>query len=628
MTPLGRLMTTALVTLGMVSGGLLISAGPALAVAPETPVTEAAAAVTGTTATLNGELNPLVEAMTGYYFAYNTNEECTAGPTTEPGAEAKVKASKVSAPLTGLEPNQEYTFCVVATHLEGETTETTFGSPLKFKTLAIKPTVVSESVPFVTPFEARLEGIVNPNNQLTTCEFQYGAEPSLVTSTTVPCEQASIEGGEQGIGLTIGGLEPKTTYYYRVLVTNATGTTEGTIENFTTSTLEPPIIDGESATAITPSAATLEAVINPNFQETTCKFEYGIEPLLKSGTTTTEPCPASLGSSGSGVGTAVALSGLESGQTYYYRVIAENGTPPATNGTIEHFTTQGSPLVSTGEAQAITRTTVALSGTVNPVGAETTYYFQYISETGYQAALAKGATNPYLEGETTVPVSAGSSYETQTAGPIRGGGLLPGTTYHYTLVARNAVGSTIGHDGTFTTLSPTPPTVITEGASAVSQNTATISGAVSTNSLQTNYGFEIATEPGNYGPPTGLGSLGGALTETVTLTLGELQPGTTYYYRITATNTDGTSQGEPETFTTPGFPTLLIAPSAPPLIATPPIAFPAGNQANTGSNTVKKLTNKQKLAKALKTCKKEKPKSKRTKCQKQANRKYATPKKK
>src|SRR6202034_1269512 len=61
------------------------------------------------------------------------------------------------------------------------------------------------------------------------------------------------------------------------------------------------------------------------------------------------------------------------------------------------------------------------------------------------------------------------------------------------------------------------------------QNSATLTGTVSTSGLQTEYGFEIATTPGDYGggwgwvgTHTGLGSIGGARTEAVSLTLGEL----------------------------------------------------------------------------------------------------------
>ena len=299
-------------------------------------------------------------------------------------------------------------------------------------------------------------------------------------------------------------------------------------------------------------------------------------------------------------------------------------------GEIEHFTTESLPFASTGAAQNITRTTATLSGTVTPLDQPTTYFFEYITETSYQTAKAKDATNPYAEGEKTAPVLLQADDLQQAIGPTPANGLLPEKTYHYRLVAENKWGARYGEDATFTTQPPTLPLVNTASASAVSQNTATLSGVVTTNGLQTSYGFEIATEPGNYGPPTGLGSIGGELSEAVTVTLGELQPGTTYYYRVTATNADGTTPGEPATFTTPGFPSLLAAPVSPPQIAIPATAFPT-NVAESATPTTKPKakpkTRAQKLKAALKQCHKQ-PKKSRAKCERQAHSRYGPAQKK
>ena len=115
------------------------------------------------------------------------------------------------------------------------------------------------------------------------------------------------------------------------------------------------------------------------------------------------------------------------------------------------------------------------------------------------------------------------------------------------------------------------------------------------------------------------------------MTLGELQPGTTYYYRVTATNADGTVQSEPATFTTPRFPSLLAAPVSPPQIAIPATAFPTDvtESATPGTKTktkTKPKTRAQKLKAALKQCHKQ-PKKDRAKCEKQAHAKYGTGKK-
>jgi hypothetical protein len=505
---------------------------------------------------------------------------------------------------------------------------------------------VTEVPTSFTGTTATLKGELNPGSstEKVTYHFAYSAGPGATcteSGLTAPLEPFPEAAGKQKkVTEAVEGLEGSTEYTVCLIAANPAEpaeSTQGTSVNFTTHPAPPEVIaETEYASPVTATEATLNALINPNNQSTTYTFEYA-SSVAAIGTPGATPVPE-VGPSLTGFVQWVSVSTgavLKAGETYYYRVVAENKTSeeedkPVT-GAIQSFTTQGPPVVSTGEALNITRTTATFSGTVNPVGVATTYYFAYISEAGYQAALAKGAGNPYAEGETTAPIGAGSSYETQAVGPIPASAMLPETTYRYALVASNELGVTIGpdetvRDGTVRTLSRTPPTVTTGGASGVSQNTATLSGTVGTNSLQTNYGFEIGTEPGNYGPATGLGSLGGALTETVTLTLSELQPGTTYHYRVTATNADGASYGAEETFTTPGFPVLVTVPSAPRLIATPNIAFPTGTGTTTTTVT-KALTRAQKLSAALKACR-TKSKGKRAACRKQAHKKYPLAKKK
>jgi sugar lactone lactonase YvrE len=74
-----------------------------------------------------------------------------------------------------------------------------------------------------------------------------------------------------------------------------------------------------SATGITPSAATLNATVNPHGLSTQYSFEYG--PTAAYGKT----IPASPASAGSGVKDVAAtnaISGLEAGRLYHYRIVA------------------------------------------------------------------------------------------------------------------------------------------------------------------------------------------------------------------------------------------------------------------------------------------------------------------
>lgn len=100
----------------------------------------------------------------------------------------------------------------------------------------------------------------------------------------------------------------------------------------------------------------------------------------------------------------------------------------------------GGLSVVTGQASNITSSGATLTGTVNPGGVETSYYFQYGTTTGYGNELPYGPAFGDA-GSGTAPV----------AGSVTVTGLQPGTTYHYRLVAVNANGTGAGADATFTT---------------------------------------------------------------------------------------------------------------------------------------------------------------------------------
>jgi hypothetical protein len=652
---------------------------------PAKPETGKAEPVTATSATFHGELNPEgVTGGVGYYFSYHAGagSSCTEpGSVSTPfdnGGTNPIGDSPISVEttVTGLLlPNTEYVFCLVAGRFGG-----TAGSSKPFTTQAAAPDVISENLVALTAAEGKvsveggknpagegnLTAVINPENEATKYFFEYATTAAEVlagngTKAEGAPPAAELEGfSPEGQEVFVGGipLEPAGTVYYRVVATNTNGgTTLGNVQAYT----KLPLVENENASALTSTSVRLEATVDPVYIERAkYKLEYATEAaqlgtpqatVVDKGKLTEEEeeklskeeeeqlyghTAVGHTSVNAQFPISAEILSLHPGQTYYYRAVAEDEVTQTTSnanagepvdGKIKEFTPYEVPAATTGEAQSITATAATLSGTVDPEGAETSYSFQYISEAAYQAAIAKGAPNPYAEGETTVPVSAGSGNAVQPAGPTPASGLLPGTPYRYELVATNRYGERgVGKEATFTTASATPPMVTTGAVSNVSQNSATLTGTVATSGLQTEYGFEIGTAPGDYGPVTGLGSIGGATTEAVSLTLGELEPGTTYYYRVTASSVDGTVSGEPVSFTTPGFPTLIAPPASPAGFAFAKVAFPAEEKGS--GKTVKTLTNKEKLAKALKQCKRDKSKSKRQSCEKAARKKFPTATKK
>ncbi len=642
--------TTSMGTIGRVSlAGLVVMAVfavlavPAWAAAPETPETIAASVVTGTTATLNGVIDPHSKGKAGYEFTYNTNGECAAGTTTTPGTESTEEKRKVATPVTGLEGSTEYTFCVVATNAAAETAA---GGPLKFKTLASKPVIPAAggSVVSVTPFDAQLQALVNPETRVTTYHFEYASseakllagEGTSIGESSIPAASEPETAGPADIG---GGLEPAHTYYYRVIASNLTGTSTGPAEHFTTASLEAPLIDGESVSGVTQTAAVLHALINPNYQETTYQFELGTSTAYSEG-----PVLVSEGALG-GAGffgdleATVSLAPQEgvintaikllANTEYHYEATATNATATVEGltsapGDQRFLTLPEPPVVTTGAPAAVTPSTATLTGTVNPNAAgqpaedETTYFYEYggTSAYGHQTPLAKAG-----EGET--PVQA----------PVAVAGLEPGTTYHYRLVASNLNNAAelspseygtitpqvvYGSDETFTTPA-TPPIITSPGVSGITQTTAVITATLNPQSLPTRYELQLGTTPGLLQPIAT-----GQTTSTIPLTIQaeNLTPGTLYYYKLTATNPNNTTSIE-GAFATSTPPTTTLQ-TLPPTIPYTPIEQldTKENNENKTPTTHHPLTQQQQLNKALKACKKLKNKTKRHTCEQHAHKKY------
>ena len=148
-----------------------------------------------------------------------------------------------------------------------------------------------------------------------------------------------------------------------------------------------------------------------------------------------------------------------------------------------------------------------------------------------------------------------------------------------------------------------------------------IEGEVNPEGPATTYEVQYGTSTA-YGSSSSQGQLNPDTSAQGTITaLTGLAPGTTYHYRIVATNAAGISYGPDATFATSGAArtgafTPFSVPTVP-QIAIVPFAFPAEGHGITGT-TPKALTRAQKLSRALKTCRKDKNKSKRSSCKAKA----------
>ena len=109
------------------------------------------------------------------------------------------------------------------------------------------PALTTRPASEVTAVHATLAGTVTAEFRATTCQFEYG--PGEEYGHTAPCPR-SLAAEEYGLPVTasVSGLEPGTTYHYRLSATNEYGTSYGSAGEFTTRAHEPPTITGFTPT--------------------------------------------------------------------------------------------------------------------------------------------------------------------------------------------------------------------------------------------------------------------------------------------------------------------------------------------------------------------------------------------
>lgn len=242
-----------------------------------------------------------------------------------------------------------------------------------------------------------------------------------------------------------------------------------------------------------------------------------------------------------------------------------------TFNTSEEFTYEAPP--KTGEAPTIDGASVSeitergakLEAQINPNGLRTEY--ELVLE--YALCQSPRGANCEVWSAKTVGSGAIAAGDEPEAVSALATNLSPGYSYTYRVIATNGAGTTNGQPQGFKTLQEgSPPTskapaIVSLSVSEVTERDATLEAQIDTEGLQTTYQFTLWSICGgrgvcqiviNYPLPSGQ-LLPSFSAQRVSLDLGSagaaLQPGGTYFYSLTATNTAGTTAGENRAFSTP-----------------------------------------------------------------------------
>lgn len=357
------------------------------------------------------------------------------------------------------------------------------------------------------------------------CKVEFGTSEEYGSS--VPCDSVPASGGE--ISAELPGLSLDTTYHYRVVAGNANGETKTPNRTFTTRAVRN--LRMEEPMNVTRNSATVRASFLGAGEETSYVFEWSTDKTFSNKTESQ--------SAGSGTGPqsiSAEIAGLQTNTPYYVRVIATSPAGTTTSNPLRFKTAPPElPGVADTGVSSVTPTGATLEASINPGFGPTVYMFEY-------------GLDPSFGSETAISDSIGDDgaphpVEEQVSG------LLPGRTYFFRAVAINFSGTTNGPTLSFNT--PAVPSVETGAAIGVSEAGATLTGLVTPGFRPTTYWFEYGPTPA-YGlstPASGPTAADNG-AHSVSAVVTGLAPGTTYHYRVVASNEIGQSVGPDLTFTT------------------------------------------------------------------------------
>jgi uncharacterized protein (TIGR02145 family) len=230
--------------------------------------------------------------------------------------------------LKDLSPKTNYYVRAYATNATG----TAYGGELSFTTGTQPPEAITNEATDKTASTATLNGSVNAYNSSTTVSFEYGITTSY--GQNINATPNTVTGNSlTNVSANITGLDPNTTYHFRVKAANAGGTVYGNNLIFTTK---------DGIILLTTAAATnITATTVTSGGNITDDGGFSVTARGVCWNTSQNPITANNKTNdGKGTGSFVtSLSPLSSNTTYYARAYAINTQGTTFYGNQVYFTT-------------------------------------------------------------------------------------------------------------------------------------------------------------------------------------------------------------------------------------------------------------------------------------------------
>ena len=384
--------------------------------------------ITDTTAILSAAVTPNGAATTvSSQYGMTTSYGST---TTSQSIGSGNSPINVTANLTGLAPGTTYHYRVSASNTNG----TTLGNNGTFTTSLPLPQVTTSVATEVRTGSAVLNGKVNPNNLATTVLFEWGDRADQLPNRTIAQDVGS---GSTNLDRSnsITGLNPDTTYFFRMVGVSGATEVPGATLSFHTEPVKPTVTTLQT-TNIGIAEAVLPGVFNPNGSDTIFSFEYGTNSAY--GATTLWQ---SAGNGTAALSLNSTATNLSPGQTYFYRAVASNSFGTSYGKELSFSAGFAPPAATTLNPVPLTSSSFRMQGSVNPNGSHATAWFEWGTNGSYGFTSRQVATDSmetYNDFNlTSGNISGGSNFGSYTLYPSVGAG---------TFLAINSSNQTI--DGT------------------------------------------------------------------------------------------------------------------------------------------------------------------------------------
>lgn len=272
------------------------------------------------------------------------------------------------------------------------------------------------------------------------------------------------------------------------------------------------------------------------------------------------------------------INGLTANTTYYFQAVGKNiDTSLEVRGNVLSFTTgntaaqnnnsnsgsnsysSAAPEVKTNPAYSMDGNSAILNSDIRSNNSNTVAWFEY------------GTADSNLGNKTEERYVSVTDYQTNFQHKVTG--LMPETIYYFRAAARNEYGTTYGNNYVFRTekvyngISFSQPTASTTSAILVRESSALLNGNVIPRNAETTVWFEWSENPEmtiklNRNASQSVGA--GDSEVYVAYPLSDLVLNKTYYFRVVAQNSYGTTRGNVNKFTTK----VVAAPIQDPIVST------------------------------------------------------------